>query len=82
MSDQGKKTLTPEEILEQIKAAGQQAGAWGEMGDVDAAPLLLGEQVQLAKELKSILKQQEQILQTEVQQAREALHRIRHGGGS
>ena len=82
MSDQSKKAPTPEEILEQIKAAGQQAGAWGEMGGKDAAPLLMDEQVRLAEDLKGILKQQEELLQGELQTAREALHRIQHGGGS
>ncbi len=82
MTDDRKKAPTPEEILEQIKAAGQKAGAWGEMGGKDAAPLLLDEQVQLAEQLKDVLQQQEAVLQGELQTAREALHRIKHGGGS
>ncbi len=83
MSDKGPKTPpTPEEILEQIKAAGQKAGAWGEMGGKDTAPLLMDEQVRLAESLKGVLKDQEKLLQNELQVAREALHRIKHGGGS
>ncbi len=83
MSNQSKKAPpTPEEILEQIKAAGQKAGSWGEMGGTDAAPLLMDEQVRLAESLKDVLRQQEKLLQGELQTAREALHRIKHGGGS
>jgi len=82
MADESKKAPTPEEILEQIKAAGHKPGEWGEMGGKDVAPLLLDQQVQLAENLKGVLQQHERILQGELQAAREALHRIQHGGGS
>lgn len=82
MSDQAKKAPTREEILEQIKAAGFDTGKWGEMGGHDADPLMLGEQLRLAQQLKGVLQEQEKLLQGELAQARETLHKIRHGGGS
>jgi len=81
MSDE-RKAPTAEEILEELRAAGIDPGQWGELGGHDASPLLLGEQVRLAKDLKGVLEAQERLLQKELQQAKEALHRVKHGGGS
>jgi hypothetical protein len=72
---------TPEEVVDQIEETGQKTGAWGQMGGKDTRPMFLTEQVDLARKLKSVLEQQEALLTAELQQAKEALHRIKHGGG-
>lgn len=73
---------TPEEIAERLKAAGQKAGVWGEMGGKDVRPMFLDEQTELANKLLGALKQQEALLSAELSQAREAMHKIKHGGGA
>lgn len=76
-----KPAPTPEEVLKQIEESGQKAGEWGEMGGKATRPLFMDEQVDLANRLKAVLEQQESLLTAELQQAKEALHRIKHGGG-
>lgn len=73
---------TLEEVLDEIKAAGLKTGAWGALGGAEARPLFLKDQIELAQKLQGLLRKQEEILSQELQQTKEALHRIQHGGGA
>lgn len=76
-----KPQMTREEMEQLIRERGGDPGQWGQFGGVVGRPKFLTRQAEHLTKLKAMLEGVVQTKQAEVDQLKEKLARLQHGGG-
>jgi len=76
------KQMSPEEVLEELKKLGVDAGGWGKVESHTAQPQFLRRQGESLTKLRDILESVVAKDQADVARLREQLTRLEQGGGS
>lgn len=75
------KPLTPEELMEQLKAAGLDPSKWGEKDTKDIHPPFAHKQAELLTQMRDLLNVGLEGKKGELAGLQETLVRLKHGGG-
>lgn len=75
------KPLTPEELMEQLKAAGLDPSKWEGKDAKDIHPPFARKQAELLTQMRDLLNVGLESKKAEVAALQESLVRIKHGGG-